>query len=65
MKTQCAINSSCDIPVSPWEGSASRVDRGGSFTLAASYARSATRNYDTPEDRGSNLGLRPARDITP
>jgi len=41
------------------------VDRGGSFTLAASYARSATRNYDTPEDRGSNLGLRPARDITP
>ncbi len=42
-------------------GSASRVLRGGSFTDAASSARSAYRNSYTPESRSNSLGLRPAR----
>jgi formylglycine-generating enzyme required for sulfatase activity len=46
-------------------GSASRVGRGGSFGGAASDARSANRNAGAPEYRDGNLGLRPARGITP
>jgi formylglycine-generating enzyme required for sulfatase activity len=42
-------------------GSSSRVFRGGSFSLAASRARSAYRGDNTPETRGNNLGLRPSR----
>ena len=48
-------------PVVPWEGSASRVFRGGGFYFTASYARSALRRNYTPEDRDNYLGLRPAR----
>jgi formylglycine-generating enzyme required for sulfatase activity len=52
-------------PVSPWSGSAPRVNRGGSFGSAASGARSAYRNASTPENRDRDLGLRPSRGITP
>jgi formylglycine-generating enzyme required for sulfatase activity len=48
-------------PRSPWSGDSARVYRGGSFGLAASLARSASRNRGTPENRGSYLGLRPSR----
>jgi len=48
-------------PFAPIAGSASRVVRGGSFNDAASYARSAPRNSNTPVIRTSHLGLRPAR----
>jgi len=37
------------------------VNRGGSFNNAASNARSANRNNNTPENRNNNLGLRPAK----
>ena len=52
-------------PVSQAEGSSYRVDRGGSFDLAASRARSANRINDSPERASYNLGCRPARSITP
>jgi formylglycine-generating enzyme required for sulfatase activity/serine/threonine protein kinase len=52
-------------PVSPPAGSRSRVNRGGGFNDAASYARSALRVSDPPENRVNYLGLRPARGITP
>jgi len=42
-------------------GSANRVYRGGSFSNAASFARSAYRSYNSPEFRVNGLGLRPAR----
>jgi len=42
-------------------GSHNRVTRGGSFNGAASNARSAARDYNTPEPRIQNLGLRPTR----
>jgi formylglycine-generating enzyme required for sulfatase activity len=48
-------------PLSPWSGSSARVSRGGSFSNAASLARSAIRNHNTPEGRDSLLGLRPSR----
>jgi hypothetical protein len=37
------------------------VNRGGSFNDAASNARSANRNDNTPENQNTNLGLRPAK----
>jgi formylglycine-generating enzyme required for sulfatase activity len=43
------------------EGSSGRVYRGGCFSLTASGARSAYRDYGTPEARAGLLGLRPAR----
>ena len=52
-------------PVSDRSGSSPRVTRGGSFSNAASDARSANRDYFTPEFRVSFLGLRPSRRITP
>lgn len=52
-------------PVSDPEGSARRVARGGSFSFAASDARSAYRYDVSPENRRGTLGLRPARGITP
>ncbi len=52
-------------PVAPWVGSADRVLRGGSFALAASVARSAIRDNNPPGDASFNLGLRPAKGITP
>jgi len=42
-----------------------RVTRGGSFDRAASLARSASRYGLTPKSRGTNVGLRPAKGITP
>ena len=45
-------------------GARSRVNRGGSFSFTAAYARSALRYYSTPESRSYNLGVRPARVIT-
>ncbi len=42
-----------------------RVGRGGSFNDDASFARSACRCYNTPEYRGDQLGVRPARGVTP
>ncbi len=52
-------------PVSDPGGSSYRVNRGGSFVLAASLARSANRNNDSPEFADIILGCRPARSITP
>ena len=52
-------------PVSPLEGSSSRVNRGGGFDFAASSARSASRDSGTPSDDVDDLGLRPARTIAP
>jgi len=40
-----------------------RVSRGGSFALSASRARAAFRDYGTPQNRGSGLGVRPARRV--
>lgn len=37
------------------------MNRGGSFNNAASNARSANRNNNTPENQNNNLGLRPAK----
>ena len=42
-------------------GARARVFRGGSFSLAASGARSASRTGSTPESQSFALGLRPAR----
>jgi len=52
-------------PVASAAGSAVRVARGGSFSHAASGARSAVRYGVTPEVRGVFLGLRVAKGITP
>ncbi|MEQ8766852.1 MAG: SUMF1/EgtB/PvdO family nonheme iron enzyme, partial [Planctomycetota bacterium] len=46
------------------EGAREHVSRGGSFNSTAEDARSALRNYDTPDLRHSGLGVRPARVIT-
>jgi formylglycine-generating enzyme required for sulfatase activity len=43
----------------------SRVLRGGSFLGLASDVRSAYRSNAVPATRGSNLGFRPARTVTP
>ncbi len=42
-----------------------RVARGGSFNVPAIHARSWQRSGDTPENEDFDLGLRPARHITP
>jgi formylglycine-generating enzyme required for sulfatase activity len=52
-------------PVMPYAGVGARVVRGGSFSYAASGARSAARDGDAPDYRDDLLGLRPARHITP
>jgi formylglycine-generating enzyme required for sulfatase activity len=52
-------------PVSDPEGSPVRVARGGSFSADASRTRSAFRRYVTPGSLSNDLGLRPARGITP
>ncbi|MFT7670400.1 MAG: serine/threonine protein kinase/formylglycine-generating enzyme required for sulfatase activity [Planctomycetota bacterium] len=57
-------NSPALNPVNPYEGSKIRVFRGGSFSYAASEARSAVRHNNTPSNAGSSLGLRPVRVIT-
>jgi sulfatase modifying factor 1 len=54
-------NSASADPVGPFVGSATRVNRGGSFSFTAVYARSALRDGDTPSGAGNNLGVRPAR----
>jgi len=46
-------------------GSAYRVFRGGSWSYSASYGRSQDRLGFTPERRNIDLGVRPARAITP
>ena len=38
-----------------------RVYRGGAFDSIATYARSASRYYDSPGVRSNNIGTRPAR----
>ncbi|MBI5362396.1 MAG: formylglycine-generating enzyme family protein [Planctomycetes bacterium] len=48
-------------PVTPWSGAQARVSRGGSFSDAASDARSAYRDDYAPESQYHTLGLRPAR----
>ncbi len=53
--------SSRQDPVAPVAGSSLRVTRGGSFGNAASNARSAYRDNDTPSYAGFYLGCRPAR----
>jgi formylglycine-generating enzyme required for sulfatase activity len=52
-------------PAAPGEGTPQRYLRGGSYNNAASYARSANRYGLAPVYRGDDLGLRPARRITP
>ncbi len=52
-------------PVAPWDGAVNRVNRGGSFDLPASAARSAGRSGGSPDLRSVYLGLRPARRIDP
>jgi formylglycine-generating enzyme required for sulfatase activity len=47
------------------QGSSVRVSRGGSFVVAASNARSADRNGDSPSVAGRDLGCRPARRNAP
>jgi formylglycine-generating enzyme required for sulfatase activity len=47
------------------DSSSNRVNRGGGFYNAASYARSASRDFYSPEYRDNYLGLRPSRRITP
>ena len=52
-------------PIVRRDGSAFRVDRGGSFRNPAAHASSANRAYDSPELRGNYLGLRPSQRILP
>ena len=47
------------------ESQEERVIRGGCFARDAAYARSAFRNYGLPEQKGNDLGIRPARRIDP
>lgn len=51
-------------PLTPPAGSASRVFRGGSFSVTTRLARSAVRVNNAPEVRVYALGLRPSRGIT-
>jgi formylglycine-generating enzyme required for sulfatase activity len=44
-------------PEGPATGS-SRVRRGGSWSAAGAYLRSASRNYDSPGNRRSGMGFR-------
>ena len=50
-------------PWAPWQGTPSRVLRGGSFTNGAGDARSARRESNTPLNAGLYLGVRPARAV--
>ena len=52
-------------PLREGDGSASRVIRGGSWTDPAASARSANRYLGPPASRLSDLGVRPARPVTP
>jgi len=45
----------------PAPGSATRVNRGGSYNNTAVNARSANRNDSTPTNADNNLGVRPAK----
>ena len=49
----------------PVQGARKRVNRGGSFNDVARLARSALRLGNDPDNAINNLGLRPARRITP
>jgi formylglycine-generating enzyme required for sulfatase activity/serine/threonine protein kinase len=51
-------------PLSPWEQSASRVLRSGSFSYAATYARAAAREDSTPSNAVDHVGVRAARAVT-
>jgi formylglycine-generating enzyme required for sulfatase activity len=44
---------------------ANRVARGGGFSNSASLTRSAERNHVTPKTADFDIGLRPARALTP
>jgi formylglycine-generating enzyme required for sulfatase activity len=48
-------------PLVDGDGLATRVNRGGGFYNAATDARSAFRNSNTPSRQGSVLGVRPSR----
>ncbi len=60
-----------DLPPRPMDGlryqlgATYRVYRGGSFTVAASLARSRYCHGNTPGSRNLNFGLRPCQGITP
>jgi formylglycine-generating enzyme required for sulfatase activity len=51
-------------PVAPWEGAATRVNRGGAFSVTALNTRSADRHSGTPLLADHDHGVRPARVIT-
>ena len=53
-------NSARKDPVWPYSAAANRAERGGSFKWTASDASSAKRDNGTPNNAGSNLGVRPA-----
>jgi len=42
-------------------GSSGRVLRGGDWTRDATWMRAASRDFDTPSFRGSDIGFRAAR----
>ena len=46
------------------QASTTRVIRGGSWNNPVGNARAANRNRNTPENRNTNIGFRPARVIT-
>jgi formylglycine-generating enzyme required for sulfatase activity len=48
-------------PLVDGDGLAARVSRGGSFNIAASFARSASRFSYSPSSQGHYLGVRPSR----
>jgi formylglycine-generating enzyme required for sulfatase activity len=52
-------------PVIDVPGARTRVYRGGSFDHSASNARCGSRFFSAPGARNYNLGLRPAKGITP
>ena len=60
------IGNVCEMCRDPFEpGAPERVARGGAFGFPATAARSADRAPNSPEDVDVNLGVRPARGITP
>ncbi len=52
-------------PLTPYRATNPCIFRGGSFTESAARTRSASRFSRLPESKSFNLGLRPARTITP
>jgi formylglycine-generating enzyme required for sulfatase activity len=52
-------------PVAPWQDTATRVYRGGSFNGTPIRARSAYRFYYSPSLADGDLGLRPAASLAP